>query len=155
NRQASERELSDIRIRSLGMQQRENQIGQEAESNERAQRIIKDHDPFSSTTVAGVGVGNRKCEQAVRKCERENVHHGELPFTLDCYCYFGVVWGRAICAKSAAQQSSAARMFPSSSMPLNRIGFPNDRARNLIEGPRKDCALTCPAHVIVNSLRLS
>jgi hypothetical protein len=50
----------------LGMQERENQITQKAEGNERSQRIIKDHNSFSSPPFAGIGVGDRKCEQAER-----------------------------------------------------------------------------------------
>ena len=60
------------------MQQGENQITQQAEGNERAQRIVKDHDPSSSTSFAGMGIGDRKCEEAERDRNHQNVHHGSL-----------------------------------------------------------------------------
>jgi hypothetical protein len=42
------------------MREHENQIT----PRERGQRIVKDHDPFSSTPFVGIGVGDRKYEQA-------------------------------------------------------------------------------------------
>jgi hypothetical protein len=55
------------------MQQRENQIGQEAEGNERSERIVKDHDSSSLTLFDGMGVGDRKCEEAERDRNHQNV----------------------------------------------------------------------------------
>lgn len=69
----------------LGMQQRENQISQEADGNEGGERIVKDHD---STPFDGVGIGDRKCEEAKRDRNHQNVQHGNLPCALDCCCSF-------------------------------------------------------------------
>jgi hypothetical protein len=61
------------------MQQRENKISQQTDGNERGEGIVEEHDPFSSTPVAGVGIGDRKREEAERNRNHQNVHHGENP----------------------------------------------------------------------------
>jgi hypothetical protein len=102
--------LSAMGSEPLGIQERENQITQRAEGNERSQRIIKDHDSFSSPPFAGIGVGDRKCEQAERVRDHQNVHHGELPYALDCYYCLARSRGGG-CVRSAAQQSLAPPAF--------------------------------------------
>jgi len=70
------------------MQQRENQIAQQAEGHERSERIIKNRGSISSSLSDGMGVRNRKCEEAERDPNHKNVHHGDLPCALDCcYCF--------------------------------------------------------------------
>jgi hypothetical protein len=76
------------RSEPFGMQQRENQIGQQADGNKRGERIVKDHGSTSSSLSDGMGVRNRKCEEAEREPNHQQVHHGDLPCALNyCYCF--------------------------------------------------------------------
>jgi hypothetical protein len=71
----------------LRPQQRVDQVDQQAQGNERSERIVKDHDSFSSIPVDGMGVANRKCEETERKRNHHNVHHGS-PLRPSCHHSF-------------------------------------------------------------------
>ena len=68
-----------LAIRTAQAKQCVDQIDQEAEGNERSERIVKDHNSFSSIPVDGMGVADRKCEETERERNHQNVHHRSLP----------------------------------------------------------------------------
>ena len=62
-------------LKSLRPQQGVEQITQQAGSDDCGERIVKDHDPFSSKPVAGVGVADRERKKAEPEAQKNNVHH--------------------------------------------------------------------------------
>ena len=62
-------------LKSLRPQQGVEQVTQQAGSDEGGERIVKDHDPFSSKPFTDVGVADRECKKAEREAQNNNVHH--------------------------------------------------------------------------------
>ena len=93
------------RSEPLGPQQRVNEINQQAGRYGRGKRIVKDHDPFSPLeALAGVGVADRKREEAERERQHQNVHHGVLLLRLTKAPRPSAHFGKASCDTSMADQ---------------------------------------------------
>jgi hypothetical protein len=60
------------------LEQGVDQVDEEPERDEAAERIIEDHDD-ASEQVAGVDIGDRQREKGDADCHHRDVHHGSAP----------------------------------------------------------------------------
>lgn len=118
------------RSEPLRPQQRVDQVEQQAEGNERCERIVKNHNSFSSTLFDGVGVGNRKCEEAERDCNHQ-ASIIDASLALDCcYNFIGVRrWAETFSDRNDHQRHPR---FPIVLVATPHIGFPDGHEGNVI-----------------------
>ncbi len=63
---------------SLGTDERIDQVEQDAERHDRAQRVIESHRGLLKT-VAGIGVGDRHSDHRNPGCNKKNIKHEATP----------------------------------------------------------------------------
>jgi hypothetical protein len=61
------------------LEQRVDQIDEQSRGHERSERVVKNHDSFSSQLFAGVDISDRHSEEADRERHHHDVHHGNAP----------------------------------------------------------------------------
>ena len=64
------------RSETLWPQQRVGQVEQQAKRDEAGERVVEDHDTFSSEPFAGVGIADACGEEAEAKRQHDDVQHG-------------------------------------------------------------------------------
>jgi len=63
----------------LGIEEGVGQIDKQPHCHEAGERIVEDHASYPSKAIAGVNIGNRRCEEDEADRQHGDIHHRAAP----------------------------------------------------------------------------